>query len=91
VVTTKVGGIPETVADGETGLVVPPANPEALAQALNSLLSNPERAAKLSEAAYIRARDCYSPELYNSRVIAAFEDVLQRKQTSGRPGAEVAR
>jgi glycosyltransferase involved in cell wall biosynthesis len=91
VVTTKVGGIPETVADGETGLVVPPANPEALAEALNSLLANPERAAKLSEAAYIRARDCYSPELYNSRVIAAFEDILQQKQASGTPGAEVAR
>jgi len=40
VVATRVGGIPEVVQDGLTGILVPPANPAALAAALNILLTN---------------------------------------------------
>src|SRR6202035_3810276 len=40
VVGSRTGGIPEVVAEGETGLLVPPGNPEALADALNALLSD---------------------------------------------------
>ncbi|MBU6321414.1 MAG: glycosyltransferase [Patescibacteria group bacterium] len=49
VVATKVGGIPEIVADGETGLLVPPERPEALAAALVALIEDPVRAARLGE------------------------------------------
>lgn len=38
VIATRVGGLPEVVLDGETGLLVPPANPEALADAMRILL-----------------------------------------------------
>ena len=41
VVATAVGGTPEAVADGETGLLVPPGNPAALAERVNRLLSEP--------------------------------------------------
>ena len=44
VVASRVGGIPEVVTDGETGLLVPPDDPGALADALNSLLCDPGRA-----------------------------------------------
>ncbi|MGE5287471.1 MAG: glycogen synthase [Micromonosporaceae bacterium] len=44
VVASRVGGIPEVVTDGETGLLVPPDNPGALADALNLLLCDPGRA-----------------------------------------------
>src|SRR5580704_8797420 len=41
VVGSRTGGIPEVVADGETGLLVPPGEPEPLAEALNALISDP--------------------------------------------------
>lgn len=43
VVGTRVGGIPELVADGETGTIVPPRDPAAMADAIVHLLNNPEK------------------------------------------------
>lgn len=50
VVATTVGDIPSVVRDGETGLLVPPGDPTALAEALASLLSDPARAQQLGQA-----------------------------------------
>ena len=43
VVATNVGGLPENVIDGETGILVPPAKPPALAEAIVRLLTDPRR------------------------------------------------
>ena len=51
VVASRVGGIPELVADGTTGILVPPGSPDALARALIPLLQSPERRAALGRAA----------------------------------------
>ena len=48
VIATNVGGIPELVIDNETGLLVPSENPEKLADAVNELLSDTEKAKKLA-------------------------------------------
>jgi alpha-maltose-1-phosphate synthase len=50
VVGSRTGGIPEVVADGETGLLVPPGEPQALAEALNALILDPDRAAAMGQA-----------------------------------------
>jgi starch synthase len=55
VVASNVGGIPEVVADGETGLLVPPDEPDALADALNTLARDPERAKAMGEGGRQRA------------------------------------
>jgi alpha-maltose-1-phosphate synthase len=55
VVASHVGGIPEVVANGETGLLVPPDEPEALADALNALARDPERAKAMGQAGRQRA------------------------------------
>jgi alpha-maltose-1-phosphate synthase len=47
VVGSRLGGIPEVVADGETGLLVPPGEPAALADAINALVADPRRAAEM--------------------------------------------
>jgi glycosyltransferase involved in cell wall biosynthesis len=51
VVAARVGGVPELVADGETGLLVPPADTGALTSALLSLLEDPARRVHMGEAA----------------------------------------
>jgi glycosyltransferase involved in cell wall biosynthesis len=52
VVASNVGGIPEMIADGETGILVPSHDPSALAAAIISLFSHPERAATLAAAGH---------------------------------------
>ncbi|WP_165845451.1 glycosyltransferase family 4 protein [Streptacidiphilus pinicola] len=49
VVATEVGGLPDTVQHGRTGLLVPPADPAALAQAVDELLADPERRRELAD------------------------------------------
>ena len=55
VVASRVGGIPEVVADGETGLLVPSGDPAALARAVNTLVRDPDRAATMGQQGRERA------------------------------------
>ena len=49
VVGANVGGIPELITDNETGLLVPPENPDKLADRVNELLSNTKKAEKIAD------------------------------------------
>jgi glycosyltransferase involved in cell wall biosynthesis len=57
---SAVGELPYSVHDGETGLVVPPDNPDVLAHALTWLLAHPERLAGMGAAARARVLDQFS-------------------------------
>jgi glycosyltransferase involved in cell wall biosynthesis len=59
VVATAVGGTPEVVVPGETGVLVPPAEPAAMAAAVARLLAAPELAARLGAAARRRIENRY--------------------------------
>ncbi len=76
VVTTNVGGIPEAVTHDESALLVSPASPEPLADAIAALLQDRRRAARIAEAAFLRVRDHFSPSLYNQRVLASYQAVI---------------
>jgi glycosyltransferase involved in cell wall biosynthesis len=60
VVATDVGGIPELVADGETGLLVPPGDADALAAALQRLVADAELRRRLGDAARARVEERFS-------------------------------
>jgi glycosyltransferase involved in cell wall biosynthesis len=60
VVASAVGGILEVVVDGETGFLVPPANPEALAASIRTVLDDPVRARAMGRAGRKRVEDRFS-------------------------------
>jgi glycosyltransferase involved in cell wall biosynthesis len=55
-ISTNISGVPELLTDGENGLIVPPENPEALAQALETAIRNVEFRHRLGQAAEKRVR-----------------------------------
>jgi len=63
VVATDVGGIPEVVKDKETGLLVPPKNPEALATAILTLLQDKERAKNMGIAGRKKIEQDFTVEM----------------------------
>lgn len=62
VVATDVGGIPEVIVDGQSGLLVPPGNSQALAEKILELLKNRSLADKLGNAGSLRVRKDFSFE-----------------------------
>ena len=79
VVATRVGGIPDVVADGETGLLVEPLRPDALATAIGSLLADPARSAAVGEAGLHRATEQFGADRYVSDIDALYQRMLQRR------------
>jgi len=66
VVATAVNAVPDVVVPGETGLLVPPQNPRALARAIQYLLDEPSEAARMAAAARIRVGDQYTSSVLGS-------------------------
>ena len=63
--------------DGQTGLVVPPRDPEALATAINRLLADQQLRAEMGERARQRAQQEFSHETMIDRVLELYESLLQ--------------
>ena len=76
VVASRVGGIPEVVDDGVTGLLVPPDNPAALADALNLLLRDPGRAEAMGQAGRERAVTEFSWETVAAQTVTLYESLI---------------
>ncbi len=85
VVATRVGGVPELVEEGRTGLLVAPGAPGALAEAVLSLLGNPERARAMGEAGRRVARERFTVEAFVAGHVGAWRDALARRR-AGRQG-----
>lgn len=75
-VATDVGGASEVVLAGQTGVLVPPADPQALARAVLALLRDPERAQTLATEARKRALVEFAPERMVEATVAVYEAAL---------------
>ena len=71
------GAIPEVVSDGETGLLVDPTAPDAVADAIVRLLRDPALAQKMGEAARRRAFEEFSYDAFRTRIGDLIEKVRQ--------------
>jgi glycosyltransferase involved in cell wall biosynthesis len=76
VVATTAGALSEIVADGVTGIRVPPGDAQALATAISSLLGDPERCRTMGEAGVRHIRDRFSWERTAEETLALYEEVL---------------
>ncbi len=74
VIVTRSGGPQEIVEDGRTGLLIPPADPDALAGKICELLANPERAAALARTARAKVASDFTLE----RMIHEYERLYER-------------
>jgi len=73
VVATAVGGVPELVVHGETGLLVPAGDLDALRRALADLLADPERARRLGETGRERVRASFTAAAASERILKIYE------------------
>jgi glycosyltransferase involved in cell wall biosynthesis len=76
VVATDVGGNREVVRHGETGLVVPPRDPVALADAVSRLLEHPEEARRMGQAGAALARERYSRDVMVAGTLDVYRSLL---------------
>jgi glycosyltransferase involved in cell wall biosynthesis len=78
VVASSVDGIPEGVTDGETGILVPPEDPRALAEALNALIADPGRRRRMGEHGRRRAIENFSLEKSVREFESLYAELLTR-------------
>jgi glycosyltransferase involved in cell wall biosynthesis len=79
VVGTAVGGVAEIVVDGDTGLLVAPGSPAALAEGIGCLLERPERARRMGERGQRRAAAQFDVRSMVERTKAVYADVLRER------------
>jgi glycosyltransferase involved in cell wall biosynthesis len=93
IVASSVGGIPEAITNGETGLLVPPRDPEALARAIVTLLSDRNRAQQMGLAARERVLAHFTLERMLKETEQLYQQLLARKcpQRALEPGDEQTR
>jgi len=75
IVATRTGGIPEVVVDGETGILVPPRDHDAMADAIVRLLNDAELRRGMGEAGRARARALFSTERMVLNTLNAYQGV----------------
>lgn len=80
VVGSNVGGIKFTVRDGESGYLVPPNDPESLAERIAHLYLNPKLLGVLSRQAVRRANDLFTWQRVTGAVADLYEEVLSASQ-----------
>ena len=79
VIGSAVGGLTFTIKEGETGLLVPPRDPAALARALQQLLSQPKLCAKMGKAARQRVEHEFTWSIVAMRTAALYQTVLAER------------
>ena len=77
VVGTDVGGIPELIKNNETGLLVPPNNPQKLAESVNKLLENKQNADQLANSGYEFIKNNMTWDVILPKYIELYENLLK--------------
>ena len=82
VVATNVGGIPEVVTDGETGILIPPIDSEAIAKALIYLIENPHIAKEMGRKGKEVVQSKFTGEIYATKLEKLYISLLRDKKST---------
>ena len=77
-VATDVGGVSDAVTHGETGLLVRPSDPHALADALSSVLARPDQASAMASRGQLHVREAFSERSVMGQLSAFYESLAGR-------------
>ncbi len=91
VVATAVGGVPEAIADGVNGILVPPRNPRQLAQGIVRMLVDPDMAKAMGKAGRQRAEELFDAKVMAERTLSVYRRLSVRRErpSSGRASGGV--
>ena len=81
VIATDTGGTPEIVINGQTGILVPARNVDALADAIIKLLRDKELAREMGLAGRARVHDCFSVEMMMNKIYDVYDGMLAGRRT----------
>lgn len=81
---SAIGAIPELIHDGVTGLLVPPGNSDALANALYNLMTRPERREEMGRAARRRYEIEFTPECNYRLLLEAYQVAIENQMRNPR-------
>jgi glycosyltransferase involved in cell wall biosynthesis len=84
IIACRAGGAPESIADGETGLLVPVRNSHAIAAALLTLLTHRGRASQMGHSGYERARELFGWERFITTLEGVYDRVLDERGGASR-------
>jgi len=76
VVATEVGGVVDIIENAKTGLLVPPADPSSMAEAIIRIIKDPELTVNLAENAYKKVKEKYNIELMVKNTLSVYQDAL---------------
>lgn len=77
-IVTRVGGMPEVVVDGDSGFVVEPGDPDAIAAAVKTLQKDPERLAEMGRRARARIEGEFNIRNTVKKTAAVYEELVSR-------------
>lgn len=80
VIGTNIGGTPETVVDGETGFLVPPSDPHALAEKMCVLIRDESLRQNMGRNGMNRAKKLYSIEAYAKAVMTIYDQLTEKNK-----------
>ena len=80
VIASRIGGLPEIIVDEQTGILVTPQQPHALAEAMRSLAQHSDRAEQLGSAAVHHIRALVDPARHIQRLLAVYQERMRRSQ-----------